>query len=268
MDFHNEIIQIIANNENLTSYEYIGSGGEGYVYKANFNDIIIALKLFYKKDYQKFRSDREISALKNLNSNNFPKIIFSNDIKYKDNEYRYVAYQFINGLNLKKLLMIHGQLSVEKVKSLIIDISTAIDDLWELDIVHCDIKPENIIYNHINDKFVLIDLGIAKHLAENTYTQYGTLIGTLGFISPETLYGRSGLTLRSDYFSLGIVSYIALKGKHPFNNDQNLIFKETDFTKFFYDLDNSPVENMIRKLLNRTQYKRPLNSKKIIEELE
>jgi len=122
---------------------------------------------------------------------------------------------------LSQLIRI-GPLEEKLVIQICCRISQAIDELWNLRIVHRDIKPGNILVGELNTVY-LIDLGVAKHLDKETVTTEGYTLGTPGYMSPEQAIGRKGLTLKSDMFSLGIVLYEALTGLHPFNNNQYLI---------------------------------------------
>ncbi len=263
-----KIADRIADIENLSNVKYIVSGGEGSIYSCTLYSTRIALKIFHQRNYLTIRSDREINALATISSEYLPTIYFHGDINIDSVPFRYVGYEFIEGMTLHDLLKTNRIFSVEQLPKMIIEISKAIDALWDKKIIHCDVKPQNIMYDSTKNAFILIDMGLAKHLDASTHTQVGTVLGTLGYISPESRFGRKSLTLRSDYFSLGIISYQILFSDHPCNFDQDRIFDESYYAEATRYLTDAPIHKLIKKMLNPIQYKRPLNSKFIENTLE
>ncbi len=202
----------------------IGAGGQGTVFLVRLQDGRKgALKIYRLSRIMASRVEREINALEKLDSDVIVTLISYGNILLKNEECKYVVSEYIEGTDLRRLIN-QGPLDEQLVIQLCYRISQAIDELWTLRIVHRDIKPENILIDN-NGLPYLIDLGIAKHLDQKTLTAVGRTLGTLGYMSPEQMAGRRGLTLKSDLFSLGIVAYEALTGKHPFDRNQNLVGK-------------------------------------------
>ena len=200
----------------------IGAGGQGAVFLIELQDGRRgALKVYCLSKIMDSRVEREVKALEKLDSDVIVKLISHGNILLKGEECKYVVSEYIEGTDLRRLIE-QGPLDEQLVIQLCYRISQAIDELWALRIVHRDIKPANILIDN-NGLPYLIDLGIAKHLDQETLTAVGRTLGTLGYMSPEQMAGRRGLTLKSDLFSLGIVAYESLTGRHPFDHNQNLV---------------------------------------------
>lgn len=207
----------------LTVEKDIGIGGQGCVFLVKLKDGTKgALKIYCLSRTMGSRVKREIDALEKLDSDVVVELISYGDISLRDEKCKYMLSTYIEGTDFRRLINKEGTLDEQLVIELCYRISKAIDELWALRIVHRDIKPENILVDN-NGHIYLIDLGIAKHLDQTTLTAVGETLGTLGYMSPEQRACRGGLTLRSDLFSLGIVAYEALTGKHPFDRNQNLV---------------------------------------------
>ncbi len=209
----------------LTVEKDIGIGGQGCVFLVKLRDGTKgALKIYRLRRTMGSRVKREIDALEKLNSDVVVRLISHGNISLRNEECKYMLSTYIEGTDFRRLIDREGTLDEQLVIELCYRISQAIDELWALRIVHRDIKPGNILVDN-NGHIYLIDLGIAKHLDQTTLTAVGKTLGTLGYMSPEQMEGRRGLTLKSDLFSLGIVAYEALTGKHPFDGNQNLVGK-------------------------------------------
>lgn len=216
--------EISAVFPNLAVKKPIGTGGQGSVFLVGLQDDTKgALKVYRLSGIMASRVEREIGALAKLNSDVIVNLISHGNISLRNEECKYVVSTYVEGIDLRRQID-GGPLDERLVIQLCCRISQAIDELWALRIVHRDIKPENIMVGN-NGLVYLIDLGIAKHLDQKTLTAVGKTLGTWGYMSPEQMAGRKGLTLKSDLFSLGIVTYEALTGKHPFDRNQNLVGK-------------------------------------------
>lgn len=152
-------------------------------------------------------------------------------------------------------------LTCSEVTQLILDVSSAINSLWKKRVVHCDIKPDNILIN--GSHYILIDLGVAKHLDSDTVTAFGVIMGTRGYFAPEQLKGRKNLTLRADFYSLGIVAYQLLVGYHPYNFNQNAMFTQSlpPFPSNVAITEN--LRNTIVKMTALNPIDRPMNYESI-----
>jgi len=149
------------------------------------------------------------------------------------------------------------QLSLAEIKQALHDISLGIEVLWNERIVHRDIKPGNIIRRD-NGDFVIIDLGIAKHLDRTVATRTGFTLGTPGYMSPEQAAGHRILTFRSDLFCLGILIYELISGNHPFGRIQEQIGQRTPPSlKSFVNTIDGSVSDIVDRLLQPFPLDRP-----------
>lgn len=248
--------------------EFIDKGGQASVWKVKdlSNDKILALKVYDSSGTFEKRITREIKALKNIDSEFVLKLEDYGYLNFNKNDYLYYCTEYIKGESLKIYLENNNNIEPEKVKQLILNISSAIDELWKYRIVHRDIKPGNILMKDNN--FILIDLGVAKHLDEETLTAIGRTLGTLNYMSPEQLNARKYLTLKSDYFSLGITAYEALCGKHPFlKRLDSLVARDPYPVDEKIEKDNPKLLNCIRTLLNKRPIDRFKSHSEITKEL-
>lgn len=129
----------------------------------------------------------------------------------------WIAFQYIDGVTLDKIIRNKGNLSVKWAVHITLDIASALQLAHSQHIVHRDIKPGNIIVDRQGGVAKLADFGVAK-VPWASLTCEGNAMGSPGYMSPEQIEGFS-IDERSDIFSLGVVLYEMLTGKHPFARD-------------------------------------------------
>ena len=146
-----------------------------------------------------------------------PNIVTIHDIG-EDPETRvsFIAMEYIEGKNLKSLLMEKTRFSYDQVADMVAQVAEAIDYAHRKGIIHRDVKPANIIIT-ADEKVKITDFGIAK-IASSNLTTTGQFLGTPNYMSPEQVSG-SPVDGRSDIFSLGVVLYELLTGRKPFAGD-------------------------------------------------
>lgn len=254
---------------NHTDFEHIKDGGEGSVFKA-FSNILqdyVAVKIFYN-DTAMHRTEYEVNKLKNIKLPYIAKILGFSSINIRGHNHYYTKSEFIDGIDLRELIKQDYIFSEEEVTTMIICISEAIQALWENDIVHCDINPNNIMKTN-SGHFFLIDMGVAKHLDKETFTQTGMIMGTHGYMAPEQLLGRSNLTLKADFYSLGIVAYELLTNANPFANNQRLAFEIIEpYPLTGSDCESESLRRLITNMTKEQPYLRPLNLDMILKQLK
>ncbi|HEY3203917.1 MAG TPA: serine/threonine-protein kinase, partial [Thermoanaerobaculia bacterium] len=205
----------------------LGAGGMGEVYRAKDPRLgrEVAIKVLpasFSQDADRLRrfeqEARSASAL------NHPNIITIHDIGSSDSTL-YIAMEFVDGTSLRELLAA-GPLPSKKMLDVSVQIAEGLAKAHGAGIVHRDLKPENVMVSR--DGFVkLLDFGLAKLFAApqeqvsgmptmvHQETQPGTVMGTVGYMSPEQASGRA-VDFRSDQFALGSILYEMATGKRAF----------------------------------------------------
>lgn len=171
------------------------------------------------RDEAFLRASREVDIMKNCKTPHLAKLgpIELTEAVHNEQNLIYFSEEFYeNGLEGQ----ISGEtvLSVEQIIRLGRNITQAIYNLWEFSKVHRDIKPSNIMQRIRTGEYVLLDMGMALDLEEESFTAPGVVPGTPAYVSPQQLdiSGKRDLDFRSDLFCLGIVLYEAATKKHPF----------------------------------------------------
>ena len=258
-----EISSLFPQIEEITP---LTTGGEGSIFTGINNHQKVALK-FYGPNRVEKRVELEVDKLKRVSCPFIVSLVDYGKITLRQKDCLFIITNFIQGRTLVDINASKELLTSKEVAHLIRCIGTAIHHLWNLGVVHCDITPKNIIKK--NDKnYVLIDLGIAKHIDTVTITEPGIIFGTMGYIAPEQIKGRRNLTLRADFYSLGIVSYQCLTGYHPFNYQQELMLKNKVPLLPESVRVNKSLEELIYIMCNPIAYKRPSSFKEIMQFLE
>ena len=209
-------------------------GGQKLVFPCEINGKKFALKFIFLNnltdnlngsvisqiDSIRARVEREIDIMKSINSHNVVKIgpVQLTATSYNNQNLLYYSEEWIEGQDLAVILRSNGKLSSTDSVIMCHDIVNAISELWALNKVHRDIKPQNIMRRADDGSFVLLDLGLAFDLDDKSLTQYGFVPGTKFYFSPEQLdiNHKRDIDFRSDLFSLGVVLYQSLTGIHPF----------------------------------------------------
>lgn len=161
---------------------------------------------------------REIELMKKYTSPYLPSLYDADPIELQVNGYTYIRFieNYCGDMSVADLITANGTMQEEAVLRMIHDVASALS-LYQMDkIVHRDVKPQNIVHDAVNDRYVLIDGGV--HISpENSTLSRGYIAGTVPYFSPEQARGeRRGLDSRSDLFALGITGYHALTGYNPF----------------------------------------------------
>ncbi len=125
----------------------------------------------------------------------------------------FIAMEYIEGKNLKTLLIERMHFSYDQIADIIAQVAEALDYAHRKGIIHRDIKPANIIIT-TDGKVKITDFGIAK-IASSNLTTTGQFLGTPNYMSPEQVSGAP-VDGRSDIFSLGVVLYELLTNRKPF----------------------------------------------------
>ncbi len=134
----------------------------------------------------------------------------------KDGDTYYIVMELLRGTDLKTGLKNHGALEPRKVAQIGSQICQALSVAHRHDIIHRDIKPQNIMVQP-DGNIKVMDFGIAR--ARNSHlTATNSVLGTAHYVSPEQTQGKD-LGPTSDIYSLGVVMYEAATGRVPFDGD-------------------------------------------------
>jgi len=128
----------------------------------------------------------------------------------------YLAMELVEGTSLRTMLERQGTLPVETIRVLIHDVARGLRDVHDAGVVHCDVKPSNIVLtgHGAAARFVLIDFGVAQ-IHGLVGAREVQVAGTPQYMSPEQMRGRP-LDARSDLYSLCLIIYRALTGRPAF----------------------------------------------------
>lgn len=129
----------------------------------------------------------------------------------------WIAFEYVKGEGLDQLLQRHKTLPFDKIRSITVQIASALHLAHQQHIIHRDVKPANILIDSQNGIAKLTDFGVVK-APWIGLTQSGVSVGSPGYMSPEQIDG-SAVDARSDLFSFGVVLYELITGKHPFLRD-------------------------------------------------
>src|SRR5438874_4804340 len=128
---------------------------------------------------------------------------------------QYIVFEYIEGENLKELVVRRGRLEVREALEIAIEVARALGFAHEHGLVHRDVKPQNVLLNG-DGRAKVTDFGIARSLdVEQGVTQTGTVLGTSNYIAPEQASGKP-VTPATDVYSLGVVLYELLTADVPF----------------------------------------------------
>lgn len=200
----------------------IGQGGMGYVYLLKGSDgrffVAKILNPQTADDHEsRVRFLQEAEIAQKIRS---PSLVETYDIgEDPDTGLCYILMEYIGGGSLHSLLAERGKLSVKEALEYTRLIALTLEVVRQHDIVHRDIKPDNIMFTE-SGQIKLMDLGIARSSAmqSTTLTKTGMLMGTPAYMSPEQMLNPHDVDIRSDIYSLGIVLFEMLIGARPYHN--------------------------------------------------
>jgi serine/threonine protein kinase/Tfp pilus assembly protein PilF len=263
----------------------IGAGGMGEVFLAEDPELerLVALKIlpaeFAENDDRVRRFVLEAKVVSALNHPNILTIYEIGTI----GKSRYIASEYIKGETLRDKLKAES-LSVSETLDIALQVALALEAAHEAGIIHRDIKPENIMLRA--DRLVkVLDFGLAK-LAQDkpkdvdaeadtrvqTETRAGMILGTAAYMSPEQARGKD-LDARTDIWSLGVVFYEMLAGRHPFASETvsdliaSILTKEPEKLREFNREISAELEKSILKTLKKNREERTQTVRNLLDDL-
>ncbi|WP_127160832.1 Stk1 family PASTA domain-containing Ser/Thr kinase [Veillonella sp. VA137] len=199
----------------------IGVGGMADVYRGK--DTLLGRPVAIKILHQNFGSDqdfvarfkREAQAAGKLNH---PNVVSMYDVGF-DQGFHYIIMEYVSGCTLKEYIQHHGaQVTVQEAVKITVAIAEGLEHAHMMGIVHCDVKPHNILITD-SGRVKVTDFGIARAINSATTMMYtNSVMGSAHYISPEQASGKS-INVSTDIYSLGVVLYELLTGEVPFRGE-------------------------------------------------
>ncbi len=252
--------------------ELIGTGGMSDVYRARCNKLnrVVAVKVL-KQEFSenrefvaKFR--REAEAAANLMH---PNIVTVYDVG-EDNGISYIVMELVDGYTLKEYIEKKSRLAINECISIAIPIASGIEAAHNKNIIHRDIKPQNVIISK-DGKVKVTDFGIAKTTTSNTISS--NVMGSVHYTSPEQ--ARGGFSdEKSDIYSLGITLFEMVTGRVPFNGDTTVaiaikhIQEEMPSPRIYVEDIPISIEQIILKCTQKSPDRRYQKMSEVIEDLK
>ncbi len=231
--------------------EQIGEGGMGLVFVAEQQEPVrrkVALKIIKpgmdsKQVIARFEAERQTLAM--MEHQNIAKVF---DAGTTESGRPYFMMELVHGVPITEYCDAN-KLTPRQRLELFVPVCQAIQHAHQKGIIHRDIKPSNVLVTMYDDKPVpkVIDFGVAKAIEQrltekSVYTQFGTLVGTFEYMSPEQAgMNAFGVDTRSDIYALGVLLYELLTGTTPLERQR---FREAAFDE-------------IRRIINEEEPQRP-----------
>ncbi|RZF33878.1 hypothetical protein LSTR_LSTR009902 [Laodelphax striatellus] len=241
--------------------EVLGSGQFGIVYGGLHRKTgrAVAIKVIDKLRFptkQEAQLKNEVAILQNLSH---PGVV-NLERMFETVERIFVVMEKLKGDMLEMILSSEKRSLSERItKFLITQILIALKHLHSKNIVHCDLKPENVLLSSDSDfpQVKLCDFGFARIIGEKSFRR--SVVGTPAYLAPEVLRNK-GYNRSLDMWSVGVIVYVSLSGTFPFNEDED-INEQIQNAAFMYppnpwkDISRDAID-LINNLLQVKQRKR------------
>jgi len=241
--------------------EVLGSGQFGIVYGGvhRISGRAVAIKVIDKMRFptkQEAALKNEVAILQNLHH---PGVV-NLERMFETPERIFVVMEKLRGDMLEMILSSEqGRLSERITKFLVTQILVALKHLHSKNIVHCDLKPENVLLSSDSDfpQVKLCDFGFSRIIGEKGFRK--SIVGTPAYLAPEVLRNK-GYNRSLDMWSTGVIIYVSLSGTFPFNEDED-INEQIQNASFMYPPHpwkeiSSQAIDLINNLLQVKQRKR------------
>lgn len=253
----------IILNRRYKLLDRVGSGGMSIVYRAQDLSLgrLVAVKMLHESltDDENFlrRFQREAHAAANLSH---PNIVTVHDIG-QDGYHHYIVMEFVEGQTLKQIIRQQNEtagrpMPLGRALDLTIQIAEGIGYAHRANLVHCDVKSQNILVTP-DDRVKVADFGIAQAMSEATqHTLDNQIWGTPHYFSPEQAAGQSA-TPASDVYAIGVVFFELLTGQLPFQADTHTalaikhMYEAPPRPTQFNPLIPYPLEQIVLKVLSK-----------------
>jgi len=251
----------LQRHYNITEIHSTKRGGQKIVFIVTKDCKKCVLKLFHNFGKRDIRELEIYEKFKNLNG--IPKIISIDDFQGD----KVVFEEFIDGSSLQDIASSYAG-DAEKIRSLIINITSILAPIWEDNKIHRDLKPNNIMINNKGEP-VVIDFGIAQDLTGTIYTTH-FIPNSWDFASPEQLLGqRDQIDYRSDFFNLGLIAYTLYFQHRPFGDNETEVKQKFQLKNTFQITDQNCKFNLFfKECLGNSPADRPRDLKALLDTLQ
>ena len=229
----------------------LGSGGMGVVYLGvSWDGAPVAIKVLRPElaGDQEFRHrfGREVAALVQVRGVCTVRVIEADS----QSAAPFVVTEYAAGPSLSEYIDKHGSVGPEMLFGLATGLAEALTTIHAAGIMHRDLKPSNIILTDAGPK--VIDFGIARRQDTRGVTKTGMMIGSLGFMAPEQISGRSGP--EADIFAWGVTVAYAATGRSPFGagNSHSILYRI-----MYGDPEIASIPDSLRPLVEASLVKDP-----------
>jgi len=228
-----------TNFQDLIDIRPLNSGGQKLVFSATHpidGAVVLKIILPHQKDEA---IAREVSAVEQVQSERVPRILESGKASTPIGDCFWFREERILGETVRECLR-RGSLSTKSLLRLGLHTLEALVKAEQVNIVHRDVKPENIICAH-DDSYWLIDFGIARHLELSSLTETSAFFGkfTVGYAPPEQFRNfKRDIDTRSDLFALGVTLYECATGINPFR------YNAVNDLEMLRRVENHPLPNL------------------------
>ena len=260
---------LILNNLNIKLNELfyikiLGKSRFGNFYLIHNKKYLFSLKYVPLKEINKninYMQNylNEKTILKKLDNPHIIKLVKT----FKDNNFIYFLFEYIDGISLKKYIKLKKQKTIEEIQFFCANILIALDYIHKKKILHRDIRPENLIINK-NGYLKLIDFDLSKILYDKDYTK--TIIGIPYYLAPEIIMGK-GYSYSADYWSFGVSIYEIYFDCLPFGKNcknvleiyNEILNKDIEIDLNVDDEDNKNFQKFLSLILSKNMVQRLCN---------
>lgn len=251
--------------------EKIGEGGMGVVYKAKCTLLnrYVAIKIlkteFMNNNDFITRFKREASSIGSLSHSNIVNVYDFGS----ENNINFIVMEYIIGKTLKQIIKENIKINTLDALNIALQITKALEYAHKNNIIHRDIKPDNILITEDN-LVKLTDFGIAKVTDSSTITNSSKILGSAHYFSPEQAKGKF-VDCRTDIYALGVIMYEMFTGQVPFNGENSISIALMHIqepvvppNKIFTQIPDN-INNIILKALEKEPINRFKNAKEFAD---
>ncbi|CAD8058076.1 unnamed protein product [Paramecium sonneborni] len=258
----------IPGRYKITQTIYYGSNATFLKLESSLDSRVVHVAKIYEKqnlisEEQKQSLKKEVQILRTVNHHHISNLI---EI-FEDDELIFLILEELKGESLQTILEKHQPVDENQIRQIMKPLFECVSNLHDNNIFHRDIKPQNIMYRMSldNTQPCLIDFSLADYWNQNGKYLF-TRCGSIGYVAPEVLQDKRYF-LNIDVYSLGIIIYILVTLKHPFEDqDKNKMIQKNYYGKIdFTQIKCSQVlMDLITKCLN-ADYTKRLNCKEALK---